>query len=1811
MSDSRQLLITLGLNTDSFTTNMKRANDLLKESKTEFQRVSEVSEVLEKSLEGLGVKQQFLTENLDILNAKSQLYADRIEETKNALDQEKTAFNELGLKIKELVGDNEDLSKLNEEQAKELKGLQQQYDKSEKAITKYNKRLLDTQSSYNMVRKEIASTMKDIQECSFDMDKFANTQKIDALKESISTISRDFERSKLSLEDFGKTYESIGVIQENFNMRLKDHNEIMKISEREMEKLDAETVTYKDKIEELKSSISRLKSEQQNYTDTSEKSTQMYKTLENEIAELESEQAKYVRLVEVSEERMKELNSTYQTSEMETLKLKRSSKELSEQLKELVKNATDLSILDKEIQSLSDVAIKDLNEKLKELDGRFKILSASSKSFGKNEQSLKESISIYNDKLKLSTELMNAYNLKVLQTEEKVKSLTLQEKELANAIRKGKEELSGFEGKEFDSRKKEVDELEESYKKLTEQLEKEKGVLKENSDNFVRMQVEVGKLKRDIDEANISFRKFGANDKIRICSEELEVLKQKFETLGTKIEFATTRSSIFGVKLGQVNKTFALQKQRVEVARETFDRYEVQLSATQNKLTTLKTAQELLNEKIEKTKLELKEVEAETGKTSERYVQLKASLMSLDEQYEKLNSEMRATEKSAEELKNKMMETATSIREVTKSAEGGRLGLVQSQFRNLGKTISGVGDKLKNTGYQFQMLSMVSTMALGAIIKSGAEYEQSMANLSAVLGIDKTSEAYKKLDETSMEWSKHSIFSAKEVSEGLLQIAQNGFDTTQSIGMLKTELLGAQAGGMKLEQATELSISALDTMGHRGKDALQYLPRMMNDVAITANKSSGNIKDLLEAINQGGGLADQFHISIEQLCTMFGILANQGLKGERAGRSLNSVLINLTKSSGQSAHAMATLSERIGLKHNLMYDAKGKLLPITEGLGRLRRALNGLSEEKKLDLLSSIGGKTQIRAFLTLLNHMTDANGHLSKSYEDLYKELNDPKNVNALKEMSDKMSNTFEGQFKMFKARISSVAIDIFKTLKPTLTSLLKTVNGLLVKFDGWLNKLTPKQKKMFSEALIFCVTVAPLLIGLGTGVKLIGFAIGGLLTPIRFATDAFKLLFSSKRIVETAKELEKTGKELTSLQKKAKAFEKFKSIFRAIFTGIGKIGKVIGKLGLAIVKSVGKITLAIGKSVGKILLQIPKAISTIGGILSKFGGKILEFVVGMPGKILGIISKIKEVVKAIGLVEKAMAILDFVMDLNPIILAISAVIVILGVLSYEVYKHWNKIKPYFDKAKKKMGELADYIGKEFSKIGKHIGNFYNRLAPFIGGMLYGTLGNMKAIIGTQIRGMADQCKGIGDMIIGVFSLNGKKIKQGFKEFVSSSISLLTNPLHIINWWIGEFNATMRLFGSKYHIKLLDIKKINEDLSKNFYKVCHSIENDFKQIPKNISKSWKQFKVDMADWWSSTKSWWANNLSYAKNGITSWWSGVKKNTKTSFDQMCSELSQSWSNTKSWWSGNLSSAGSSISSWWNGVKSNSKTSFDQMCSEIGQSWSNAKNWWSGICSSWSSSFSSWWGGLKATNSRNASDMWSELSRSMSNAIPYLENGARSIGNSIRDELRKLPSQLYNIGAEMMDSLFNGIKSMGNRVSNWISNHVSDWKQDFGDFGNIFMALPNRNHNIEKHNTNRSFMPTMLFAIPQTEKAPKVSSRNRGFSQIGFASFDPISNYMSNLRKSITSSFEISNFQTNGSFYKPQKIESSASESNNEIIETLIKNQNLIISLLSKSDKVTNINFSVGSRNVAQACYDEFGRIIEKEQSSRNIAKGWR
>ncbi len=304
-------------------------------------------------------------------------------------------------------------------------------------------------------------------------------------------------------------------------------------------------------------------------------------------------------------------------------------------------------------------------------------------------------------------------------------------------------------------------------------------------------------------------------------------------------------------------------------------------------------------------------------------------------------------------------------------------------FQRVDRKINKTFSKAKNAvgGFGLMLGGAALLGALGSAISITADYEQSNANLAAVLGtsVQKT----QALQESSKLLGATTSFTASEVVQLQTEYAKLGFVEKDILKVTKSTLSLAAATKTELGQAAAQVGAALKTFK---MDASQAA-RVSDVFAASTSKSALDMEFLSTAMSTVSPVANAFGFGVEEVTSLLGSLANAGFDASSAGTATKNILLNLSDSNSKLSKSLKE--------------------PIKD-LPSLMRGLKGLSKSG-IDLAGALEltDKRTVAAFSTFLSG-TDATKKLHESLKN---------SSGFAEQMAETQLNTLTGRVTILKS--------------------------------------------------------------------------------------------------------------------------------------------------------------------------------------------------------------------------------------------------------------------------------------------------------------------------------------------------------------------------------------------------------------------------------------------------------------------------------------------------------------------------------------------------------------------------------------------------------------------------------------------------------------------------------------------------------------------------------------------------------------------------------------------------------------------------
>ncbi|MGW0626419.1 phage tail tape measure protein [Streptomyces sp. NPDC002758] len=307
-------------------------------------------------------------------------------------------------------------------------------------------------------------------------------------------------------------------------------------------------------------------------------------------------------------------------------------------------------------------------------------------------------------------------------------------------------------------------------------------------------------------------------------------------------------------------------------------------------------------------------------------------------------------------------------------------------------------------------------------VAAAAKFDKALSNVRAVTGASTTEMS--KLRAAALEAGKTTSFTATQAADAEAELARAGVKVADITGgALKGSLALAASGQMDLADSAVIAAQTMNTFGLKGKD----VTHIADVLSAAANKSAADMHGLGMSLRQGGLLANQTGLSLEDTVGTLAAFADHALIGSDAGTSLKVMLQRLTPQSNEARQMM----DRLGFT---AYDSQGKFVGLSKLAGNLKTSFAKLTPEARNSAFATIFGSDAVRS-ATILYELG------SQGIDKYVKSVNDS---GAAARMAAIQTDNLAGDFERLKGALEVALIEGGSS-----------ANGALRGMVQWITKL------------------------------------------------------------------------------------------------------------------------------------------------------------------------------------------------------------------------------------------------------------------------------------------------------------------------------------------------------------------------------------------------------------------------------------------------------------------------------------------------------------------------------------------------------------------------------------------------------------------------------------------------------------------------------------------------------------------------------------------------------------------------------------
>lgn len=691
----------------------------------------------------------------------------------------------------------------------------------------------------------------------------------------------------------------------------------------------------------------------------------------------------------------------------------------------------------------------------------------------------------------------------------------------------------------------------------------------------------------------------------------------------------------------------------------------------------------------------------------------------LEAEHERLTKEIEETGRATPELTRQLQANEKALQKArdTTAQEEERLGELSNTLREAGVNTDNLGrdtdelrqryERLERTQRKVQEITqkqaankqaisqtkaqlrgLVGTVAaVGAAIYAGpvkkaAEFQEQMSTVKAITGSvgkeelpmliqkanemglafkegkDSTETAMNILAEKASAMGASTKFTSTEAAEALEYMAMAGWKAEDMLDGIEGVMNLAAATGEELGSTSDIVTDALTAFGLKAKDTNAFV----DDLAQAARSSNTDVSEMGNAFGQVATAAGALKYSTKDVAVVLGAMANNSIKGEKAGTQLAKIFTRMSGTNSSATKAMKELNLE-------MFNSDGSARKLSNVMNDLRDRFSNLTQKEKENYAYQIAGQSGMNGLLAVVNSSADDWKKLTREIEG---------STGAAAEMAAIKLDNLNGDITLMKSAWDALNISLGETLMPTLRGVVQRITEVINTANDFV-KNNPEAVKTIAK-------VAAALVGLKAGglVAKLGFLeVQGGIWSIQKAFELIKgdgmnnfisgitggfLNFKNigGGILNYFKGIKVAAGGVTSafgsMLNGSAIFTRISGFFGGMagkmsgilttagsqmlaflikpFSAIGgRLGGILSGLGGIIVNSpLGKIGSFIGKGLGKItsfIAPVGNAIKTMLGPLGKLATSIFGPLGGVVGKILPIVGVITTIITVVQLVK------------------------------------------------------------------------------------------------------------------------------------------------------------------------------------------------------------------------------------------------------------------------------------------------------------------------------------------------------------------------------------------------------------------------------------------------------------------------------------------------------------------------------------------------------------------------------------------------
>lgn len=350
----------------------------------------------------------------------------------------------------------------------------------------------------------------------------------------------------------------------------------------------------------------------------------------------------------------------------------------------------------------------------------------------------------------------------------------------------------------------------------------------------------------------------------------------------------------------------------------------------------------------------------------------------------------------------------------------------RNQMNNTANNTNSLINQMK-TSFKGLGLAIASALSFNFAKNTAEEISQIMDLVSQVQTTARlTAQEMQGLRDLAFQLGKDTSFTTSEMLKALLSLARGGKNAIEmeTILPLVAGLNEASGKVIGLDETANLLLNTLSSLGMEFTE----VERVADVLTTTTLNATLDLNNLVESFKYASSEAGMLGVTVEELSSAIGTVADSGSKGTMAGTALKNAFARLLN----PPKIVAERLKKLGIE-TATADGKLKRFPIL--LTEISKATKDLTDKQKQLLIKDWVGEIASSEFIYLLQNTDKYNKLLDKTINS----------TGRTRETSKGMLSDLSRAFSELEGSIENVKTKIVEQLEPSIKNITKSISGLL----------------------------------------------------------------------------------------------------------------------------------------------------------------------------------------------------------------------------------------------------------------------------------------------------------------------------------------------------------------------------------------------------------------------------------------------------------------------------------------------------------------------------------------------------------------------------------------------------------------------------------------------------------------------------------------------------------------------------------------------------------------------------------------------